>query len=62
MSTRIAAVQMVSGPEVEANLREAERLAECAVEAGARLVALPENFALMGLKEADKLAAREEPA
>jgi nitrilase len=59
--TRIAAVQMVSGPEVEANLREAARLAEHAAQGGARLVALPENFALMGLAEADKLAAREEP-
>jgi predicted amidohydrolase len=61
MTARIAAVQMVSGPDVEANLREAGRLAEHAAQGGARLVALPENFALMGLTEADKLAEREEP-
>ncbi|HEX6829230.1 MAG TPA: carbon-nitrogen hydrolase family protein [Burkholderiales bacterium] len=59
--TRIAAVQMVSGPDVGANLREAARLAEQAAEGGARLVALPENFALMGLAEKDKLAVRESP-
>ncbi len=59
--TRLAAVQMVSGPEVEANLREAARLVEHAAEGGARLVALPENFALMGAAEGDKLAAREAP-
>lgn len=61
MSARIAAVQMVSGPDVGANLREAGRLVERAAEGGARLVALPENFAIMGLAESDKLAAREQP-
>lgn len=61
MSARIAAVQMVSGPDVGANLREAGRLVERAAEGGARLVALPENFAIMGLAESDKLAARERP-
>jgi nitrilase len=61
MTIRVAAVQMVSGPEVAANLSEAGRLVERAAEGGARLVALPENFALMGLKEQDKLAAREQP-
>ncbi|HSD60995.1 MAG TPA: carbon-nitrogen hydrolase family protein [Burkholderiales bacterium] len=59
--TTLAAVQMVSGPEVETNLREAARLVERAAEGGARLVALPENFALMATSEGDKLAARESP-
>lgn len=58
---RVAAVQMASGPHVEANLLEAERLIGKAVEAGARLVVLPENFALMGLTERDKVEAREAP-
>jgi deaminated glutathione amidase len=57
--TKVAAVQMVSGPEVDANLRDAGRLIEHAAEQGARLVALPENFALMGVGENDKIAARE---
>lgn len=56
---RIAGIQMASGPSVPANLSEAERLIEIAVNQGARLVALPEYFAIMGLKDTDKVAARE---
>jgi predicted amidohydrolase len=59
--TRIAAVQMASGPDVEGNLREAARLIARAVEQGAKLVALPENFALMGMRDEDKLAVCEKP-
>jgi nitrilase len=51
---------MASGPYVAANLSEAERLIEIAVNQGAKLVALPEYFALMGFKETDKVAIREE--
>lgn len=57
---KIAAIQMASGPYVAANLSEAERLIELAANQGAKLVALPEYFALMGFKETDKVAAREE--
>ena len=56
---RVAAVQMASGPNVEGNLQEAARLIEIAVEKGARLVALPEYFAIMGMKDTDKVALRE---
>ena len=56
---RIAGVQMASGPNVAANLNEAKRLIEMAVEQGAKLVALPEYFAIMGLKDTDKVEARE---
>lgn len=56
---KCAAVQMVSGPYVEANLLEAERLVREAAEAGAELVVLPENFALMGKTEHDKVERRE---
>jgi deaminated glutathione amidase len=59
-ATRIAAVQMASGPRVEANLKEAAWLIEAAAEQGARLVALPEYFGIMGLKDTDKVAVREE--
>lgn len=55
----IAAVQMVSGPNVDVNLAEAERLIAEAAAAGARIAVLPENFALMGTKESDKLDVRE---
>lgn len=57
--SRVAAVQMASGPNVNANLLETDRLINRAVEAGAKLVVLPENFAHMGLKEQDKLAVCE---
>jgi deaminated glutathione amidase len=58
--TRVAAVQMVSGPEVGPNLREAERLIEQAAARGAQLVALPEYFPIMGMDERDKVRVREE--
>jgi nitrilase len=58
-SFRIAGIQMASGPNVGANLNEARRLIQRAVQQGARLVALPEYFAIMGLKETDKVDARE---
>jgi len=56
---RIAAVQMVSAPEVAPNLQAAERLVSEAAQAGARLVALPEYFCLLGRGETDKVRARE---
>jgi len=56
---RIAAVQMASGPHVEANLKEAGRLIAVAVERGADLVALPEYFAIMGMQDTDKVTVRE---
>ncbi len=57
---KIAAIQMASGPHVSANLSEAKRLIEVAANQGAKLVVLPEYFAIMGLKEIDKVAVREE--
>jgi len=56
---RVAAIQMASGPNVSANLAEAERLIATAVAQGAKLVVLPEYFCIMGLKETDKVAACE---
>ncbi len=58
--SRIAAVQMASGSNVNANLLEAGRLIKQAAEGGAGLVVLPENFALMGMKEQDKVKIREQ--
>ena len=54
-----AVVQMVSGSEVAVNLASAGRLIADAAQAGARLVALPENFALLGRREQDKLTVAE---
>lgn len=46
--SRVAAIQMASSPNVDANLLEAKKLVTEAAEAGAQLVVLPENFAFMG--------------
>lgn len=56
---RLAAVQLASGPNVAANLNEAGRLVGMAARAGAKLVALPEYFAIMGMKDTDKVKVRE---
>ncbi len=56
---RAAVVQMVSGPEVAANLTAAASLIAAAAEAGAQLVVLPENFACMGVQDGDKLLVSE---
>ena len=59
MKTLVAAIQMVSGPEVPANLAAAARLIGEAAKAGARLAALPENFYIIGRHETDKVKVRE---
>ena len=57
--SKCAAIQMASSPNISFNLLEAEKLIAEAVKAGAKLVALPENFALMGDHESDKLKVKE---
>lgn len=57
--SRCAAIQMASGPNVGSNLLEAGKLVAEAAKAGAKLVVLPENFALMGVHELDKVKVRE---
>ena len=57
---RVAAVQLASGPSVAANLNEARRLIAMAAKQGAKLVALPEYFAIMGMQDTDKVKVREE--
>ena len=58
--SKVAAIQMASGPNVKANLAEAEKLINIAVQQEAELVVLPENFAIMGTAETDKLKVAEE--
>ena len=58
---RVAALQTVSGPDVAANLVVAGALAEEAAAGGAQLAVLPEYFGILGLRDTDKLAARERP-
>lgn len=52
---------MASGPHVIANLKEAERLIEMAARQAAKLVVLPEYFCIMGNRDTDKVAVREQP-
>ena len=56
---KIAAIQTVSSHIIADNLKLAGELIARAAGAGAQLVALPEYFCIMGLKETDKVAARE---
>jgi nitrilase len=59
-ATRVAALQMVSAPELAPNLESAARLIAAAAAAGARLAALPVNFYLIGRHEGDKVKLAEQ--
>jgi nitrilase len=56
---KVAALQMVSGTDLTANLAQARKLLQAAAIAGAELAVLPEYFCLMGLHDSDKLAIQE---
>jgi len=56
---KVAAIQMVSGVDVNANIARAHDLLRRAACAGAELAVLPEHFCLMGQRDTDKLAIQE---
>ena len=56
---KIASIQMVSTPDLWENMETAHRLVNIAAEDGAQVVVLPEYFCLMGLKDTDKVGAKE---
>lgn len=56
---RVALVQMVSTPNVAENLDAARTLIARAAAQGAKLVALPEYFCILGLRDTDKVAVKE---
>lgn len=68
-ASRVAALQMISGGDIEANLAAAARLIERAAGDGAHLAVLPESFALflssaqreLGTREAGRQQARVRP-
>lgn len=55
----IAVIQMNSGEDVAANLTRARRALRSAAAEGCTLAVLPENFARMGRREADRVAITE---
>ena len=57
---KLAAIQMVSTPDVERNLASAWRWLEQAADEGAHLAALPEYFCLLGRRDTDKLQVAED--
>jgi len=59
--SKAAAVQMASGPNIQANLDTAARLIEQAVSADAELVVLPENFSCMSMSDKERIAQAEKP-
>ncbi|HCY16051.1 MAG: acyltransferase [Curvibacter sp. GWA2_64_110] len=56
---KVAAIQMVSGMQWQANLARAQALMRQAVDEGVELVVLPEYFCLLGAQDTDKLAIQE---
>ena len=56
---KVAAIQMVSGIRLEANLARAYVLLVEAARGGAELAVLPEYFCLLGQHDTDKLAIQE---
>jgi nitrilase len=58
---KVAALQMVSGMDLPANLRTSRSLLAEAAAQGAELALLPEYFSLLGPHERSKLAVQETP-
>ncbi|MCH8866489.1 MAG: carbon-nitrogen hydrolase family protein [Proteobacteria bacterium] len=58
---RLAAIQMNSGADVDANLRLTDRLLSDAAADDCKMAVLPENFALMPKRSRDKVVHAEEP-
>jgi predicted amidohydrolase len=56
---KVAAIQMVSSTDLQANLARAGQLLAQAAAGGAELAVLPEYFCLLGRKDTDKLHIQE---
>lgn len=57
-TVHVAAIQLCSGQDINANLKQAKLLIENAVQLGAQIVALPENFSYLD-REGNKIQALE---
>ena len=58
---RAAAIQMNSGADVQQNLQTIDGLLEDAASRGVAIAFLPENLAIMGVRDEDKLQHAENP-
>ncbi|WP_394781509.1 carbon-nitrogen hydrolase family protein [Undibacterium sp.] len=58
---KVAAIQMVSTPDLQQNMATAKRLMQQAADDGAGLLLLPEYWPIMGMHETDKIALAETP-
>jgi len=58
--SKISAIQMSSGPNIQANLDEAAKLIEQATSQGAELLVLPENFSQMANTDKERVSSAEE--
>ena len=61
----IAAIQLCATNDIDANLSDARKWIECAVEQGAKIIGLPENFSFLGaerekLERVDEIHERSE--
>jgi len=56
---KIAAIQMVSSASLQENLVTTKRIIKAAAQDGAQIAVLPEYFCIMGLKDTDKVRAKE---
>ena len=56
---KIAAIQMASGPNIQANLDDAGKLIEQAASQGAVLIILPENFSQMPMSDNERVENAE---
>ena len=59
--TKVASIQLSSGPNVQANLLEVGKYLEQISKTSSKLVVLPENFALMPEDDAEFLTHGETP-
>ena len=59
--SKVAAIQMTSGPNVQANLDEAAKLIEQAASQGAKLLVLPEFFSQMPMTDQERVGNAENP-
>ena len=57
--TKVASIQLSSGPNIQANLLEVEKYLEQISKTDSKLVVLPENFALMPENDSEFLTHAE---